>query len=73
MNYAKVKEVSELKKRQKELAKMSGSDRTKLEEHIISEAKKEVKQEPVEEKEVQQELAAPPKAQGKPNGPNNRR
>jgi len=47
MNYARIR--NKLKEKQKDLSKMSGADRTKLEEHIISEASKE--QEP--KKEVQ--------------------
>jgi hypothetical protein len=69
MNYARIR--NKLKEKQKELSKMSGADRTKLEQHLISEAGKEEGQQslaPVEAEKVEA-----PKAQAQGNKNANRR
>ena len=70
MNYARIR--NKLKENQKKLQLMSGADRTKLEEHIISEESKVESQLPLAE-EAPVETPSKPQGQGNKNGPSNRR
>lgn len=67
MNYAKKYAKEKLIESQKELASMSGADRTALEEKIISEATKEAVEEKLEEvkEELIQEVKEEVKKKGK--------